>query len=58
MRIATYYLENDREVDVYLKDNHYIAQDAYLKESWQFGKKQPTWLEVSAKWKEIELMEK
>lgn len=52
MRIATYYLETGREVDIYLdmETGVFTAQDAYLSEKWDFGKQFPTWNDVSAKW--------
>lgn len=52
MRIATYYLETGREVDIYLNDGTFTAQDAYLDTQWDFNS-YPSWNDVSAKWLEL-----
>lgn len=49
MRVATYYLESGREVDVYSYGSSYTAQDAFLEEITEFDHF-PTWNEVSEKW--------
>lgn len=56
MRIATYYLETGREVDIYLNTETgvFTAEDAFLSTCWDFGKQYPTWNDVSAKWIELE----
>jgi hypothetical protein len=59
MRLATYYLEDGREVDIhrYSKDGKvdHLAQDAYIDcHLWYFGMKFPSWEEVQAKWKEFD----
>jgi len=48
-RIATYYLSDGREVDIYTTSDGYTAQDAYLHQTCKFDHF-PTWEEVSVKW--------
>jgi len=55
MRVATYYLANGREVDIFRNDNAtFTAKDAFLHEQEAFFDEFPTWYEVSVKWQEFD----